>query len=319
MSTFGHLTATVQRRPRSSVLLVGAPVLGALLGAVLALAFAAGGGSPRPVRAHPLPAGRTVAAGDLRFTLPRGWTTLRTGPDLPGFEGARRTFARSWNAAVVIALLPAESPSLLPRGLGGAESVTSARPRVVRAGALRGYHYVRTGNGRSVLDVVVVPTTRGVATIACSVTVVAPAECDRALRGLHLARGSFLAPGTDAAFLSRLPALARTLDAQRMSLRARLTGTSVPEEAAGAAARLAGAYATAAHALRPLTAGRAEATATVDLLDGERIRYGALAAALRSGDRHAFRATAHAIDRDEDRLAARLGSWQRALMQAESN
>ena len=303
MSAFGHLTAAVHRRPRSSVLLVGAPVIGALLGAVLALAFAAGGG-PRPSRAHPLPAGRAVAAGDLRFTLPRGWTPLRAGPDVPGFDGARKTFARSWNATVVVALLPAQSPSLLPRGLGRTGASRPARPRVVWAGALLGYHYVRAVKGQSVLDVVVVPTTQGVATIACAVTVVAPGECDRALRGLRLARGSFLTPGADAAFLSRLPALAATLDAQRMSLRARLAGTLVPEEAARAATRLAGAYATAAHALRPLSAGRAEEAATVGLLDGQRVRYGALAAALRSGDRRAFRATAHAIDRDEARLAA---------------
>jgi hypothetical protein len=312
MSAFGHMPTTVRRRPPASAVLVALPLLAAILGAILALAFGDDAG-PAPVRATPAPAGRTVAAGDLRLTLPEGWTPIRTIPAMPGFEGARATFARSWNADVAIALLPAVKPSLLPAQLDAAKSPASSRPRVAGAGTLRGYHYVRDPRGAGVLDVVAVPTTRGVATIACRSTVVAPDECDLALRGLRLARGSFVPLSADAAFLSRLPAVAATLDAERVRLRERLARATLAEDPARTADRLAGAYAGASSALRPLAAPRSEAAGTVGLLERLRVRYVGLAGALRTGGRAAFVATARAIARDESRLAARLERWQRAV------
>ena len=107
--------------------------------------------------------GRIVAAGDLRLTLPDGWMQARSGPNVPGFEGAHAAFARSWNADVAIALLPAVRRSLLPRALDAMKSPTSSRPTVVRAGALRGYHYFRAAKGQRVLELVVAPTTHGIA------------------------------------------------------------------------------------------------------------------------------------------------------------
>jgi hypothetical protein len=312
MNALGHMPTTVRRRPPASAVLVALPLLAAFLGAILALAFGDDAG-PAPVRATPAPAGRTVAAGDLRLTLPEGWTPIRTIPAMPGFEGARATFARSWNADVAIALLPAVKPSLLPAQLDAAKSPASSRPRVAGAGTLRGYHYVRDPQGAGVLDVVAVPTTQGVATIVCRSTVVAPDECDLALRGLRLARGSFLPLSADAAFLSRLPAVAATLDAERVRLRERLARATLAEDPARTADRLAGAYAGARSALRPLAAPRSEAAGTVGLLETLRVHYVRLAGALRTGDRAAFAATVRAIDRDESRLAARLERWQRAL------
>jgi len=316
MSAFGHVGATVHRRPSSAVL-VGVALIAALLGAMLALAFGEDAGKT-PGHATPPLAGRTISAGDLRLTLPNGWAPLRTGPDVPGFEGARTAFARSWNADVAIALLPAARPSLLPRRLDAAKSPSSSRPRVAHAGAVRAYAYTRALKGQRVVDIVAVPTTQGIATIACSSTVVAPGECDRALRGLRLARGSFLPLSPDAAFLTRLHAVTLTLGARRARLRTRLARASLPQAAARTAAGLAGAYAAAGRALRPLAAPRSEAVATVRLLDTLRVGYGRLAGALRTGDRIAFAATARAIGRDEARLAARLERWERVLAPAGS-
>ena len=313
MNAFGHFPVTAgRRRPSSSVLLVGLPALAAVLGAVLALAFGHGSGEA-PRRAAPPPVLSTVAAGDLRLTLPNGWAPVRTGPQIPGFSAARTTFARSWNADVAIALLPAARPSLLPAQLDAAPSLTSPRPRIARAGTLRANHYVRLLKGQRVVDVIVVPTTQGIATIACSSSVAAPGECELALRGVRLARGSFLALNADSAFLADLPAVAATLDAQRVRLRARLARASAPEQAARAADRLAGAYAAARGALRPLVAPQSGAAATVRLLDTLRVRYGELAGALRAGDRASFARAARAIGGEESRLAARLQGWQRAL------
>jgi hypothetical protein len=311
MSAVEHVGEAAPRRPFPAARFIGLPVLGAVVGAVLALAFGGNTGKA-PVRAT-VPPTATVAAGDLRLKLPGGWTPARKVQDLPGFAGVPKALARSWNADVTIALLPAVKPSLLPRVLGATKGLASSRPRVVKAGALRAYHYVGDTTADGVLEVVVVPTTQGVATIACASMALAPGECEPALRGLRLARGSFLPLSADAGFLSRLPAVAATLAAQRVQLRARLARASHPAGAARAAARLAGAYADAGGALRALAAPHSRAARTVRLLDGLRARYGRLADAVRTGDRTAFAATARAIGRDESRLAARLKSWQRAM------
>jgi hypothetical protein len=314
MSALGHVTATVQRRHPASLALVGLPLLAALLGAVLALAF----GKPatdKPHAAAPVTAsaGAVVSTGALRVTLPEGWTPTRTGPKIPGFDGARAAFARSYDSDVTIALLPARSPSLLPPALDVATNPASARPRIQRAGALSAYDYVRPAKDRRVLDVVVVPTTLGVATIACSSAVVAPDECAQALHGLRLAGGSFLPLSTESAFLAGLPDAVKTLGAQRLRLRTRLTRAGLVAGAARTAYRLAGTYGTADRALRPLAAPHSDARSTVILLRRLRSRYFTLAAAIRARDRGAFKAAARSIQTNEQRLAVRIEAWQRAL------
>jgi hypothetical protein len=314
MSAFGHVTGTVRSRHPASLALIALPLLGALIGAVLALAF----GKPaaeKPHAAAPVAtsAGAVVSAGALRVTLPEGWTPTRTGPKIPGFDGAHATFVRSYDSDVAIALLPARSPSLLPRALDVATNPASARPRIQRAGAVSAYDYVRPGKDQRVLDIVVVPTTLGVATIACSSAVVAPDECAQALHGLRVKGGSFLPLSTASAFLAGLPDAMKNLGAQRLRLRTRLTRAGLVGGAARTAYRLAGTYGTADRALRPLAAPHSDARSTVILLRRLRSRYFTLAAAIRARDRAAFKATARSIETNEQRLAARVEAWQRAL------
>jgi hypothetical protein len=309
MSAFTGSTA--RRRPSTPTLLIGAPVLAALLGALLALVVgsgAGGGAADRPAR----PTGRALAVGDLRVTLPEGWRPASKGARVPGFPHDGHTLhARVGDPAlgggdVAIAVLPAQRPSLLPRALddGGMP------PRGVEAGAVRGsYYFVSSTVSR---DVIVVPTTQGVVTIAC--TDAPPGDCEQALAGLRLARGAFLAPDASAAFLSRLPGATSTLDAQRARERGRLAHARDAQRGARAATRLAAAYDTAARALRPLAPGRrGPAAATIDLLETLHARYGRLGAAVRAGDRSAFRTAATAIDADEARLAASLKAWRPRL------
>ena len=315
MSAFGHVTGTVQRRHSASLVLLVLPLAAALLGAVLGLAF----GKPavdKPHAAAPseASAGAVVSAGALRVTLPEGWTAARKGPKIPGFDGAHATFARSYDSDVAIALLPARSASLLPPALDVATNPAAARPRVQRSGAVSAYDYVRPAKGQRVLDIVVAPTTLGVATIACSSTVVAPDECAQALHGLRLAGGSFLPLSKESAFLAGLPDAVKTLGAQRLRLRTRLTRAGLVAGAARTAYRLAGTYGAADRALRPLAAPHSEARSTVTLLRRLRSRYFTLAAAIRAQDRAAFKAAARSIQTNEQRLAARIEAWQRALV-----
>ena len=314
MSDLGHVTATVQRRHPASLALVGLPVLAALLGAVLALAFAKPT-TDKPHAAAPVAAssGAVVSAGALRVALPEGWTPTRTGPKIPGFDGAHAAFARTYDSDVAIALLPARSPSLLPPALDVATNPASARPRIARGrsaerlrlrpareGPARARHRRRADH-------------LGVATIACSSAVVAPDECSQALHGLRLARGSFLPLSTESAFLAGLPDAVKTLGAQRLRLRTRLTRAGLVGGAARTAYRLAGTYGTADRALRPLAAPHTDARSTWILLRRLRSRYFTLAAAIRARDRGAFKAAARSIETNERRLAARIEAFQRAL------
>jgi len=313
MSAFGQITGTVQGRHPASLVLLGLPLAAALLGAVLALAF----GQPAAHKPHAAPSaasvGAVVTAGALRVTLPEGWTPARTGPKIPGFDGAHAAFARSYDSEVAIALLPARSASLLPPALDVATRPAAARPRVKRSGAVSAYDYVRPAKDRRVLDIVVAPTTLGVATIACSSAVVAPDECAQALHGLRVTGGSFLPLSTESAFLAGLPDAITTLGAQRLRLRTRLTRAGLVAGAARTAYRLAGTYGTAYRALRPLAAPHSEARSTVILLRRLRSRYFTLAAAIRARDRAAFKAAARSIGTNEQRLAVRIEAWQRAL------
>jgi len=314
MSALGHAHGRLQRRRPASLVLLGLPLAGALLGALLALAF----GKPaanKPHAAAPSAASASavVSAGALRVTLPEGWTPARTGPKIPGFAGAHAAFARSYDSDVAIALLPARSASLLPPALDVATNPAAARPRVQRMGAVSAYDYVRPAKGQRVLDIVVVPTTLGVATIACSSAVVAPDECAQALHGLRVKGGSFLPLSTESAFLAGLPDAMKNLGAQRLRLRTRLTRAGLVGGAARTAYRLAGTYGAAGRALRPLAAPHSDARSTVILLRRLRSRYFTLAAAIRARDRGAFKATARSIETNEQRLAARVEAWQRAL------
>jgi hypothetical protein len=308
MSAFRDIAPTIQRRPKPAVL-VGVPVLAAIVGALLAVAFGQGPAASPP-RAAPGPEGPALAVGDLRVTLPPGWTRSPTkaAAPIPGFSTARAIHARAGDAEIAIALLPAQRASLLPPGV----RATPRRPTVARAGAIRAYHYALPATGRGSRELVAAPTTNGVATIVCSA---APrGACDRVLHGLRLATGGFLALDANAAFLARLPAATRVLDAQHLRTREALARTTDPDKAARAAARLATAYGAAARTLNPLATARGgRAAGTVDLLDRLRSDYARLASVVPSGDRAAFKGAAVAIDADEARLAARLQAWQRLL------
>lgn len=313
MSSFAS-QLTLNRRPRTRVL-VGLPLLAALLGAMLGLAVrddARGTAGRRAVA----PPAQLVAAGDLRFVPPAGWTPVRRSPGIPGLEGARTSFLRNWSGDVAIALLPPANRSLLPAQLAAARAVPAPRPRVLRAGGVQAYHYMRVlGHGRLV-EVYAAPTTRGTATVACAMTVYTPGVCDLVLPTLRLVRGSFLALNADAAFLAHLPMVVATLDAQRGRLRGRLVRASRADVAARIVDRLARAYATADRALQPVAAPRSAAAATVRLLGELRTGYAGLAGVLRTGDRAAFARAARVISGGEIRLARRLDRWESAVRAA---
>jgi hypothetical protein len=306
---------TVVRRRSSVAVLLGLPLIAALLGAVLAPALH---DAPRhaPSPPAPRPPSQVVAAGDLRFVLPDRWTVAASGPHVPGFGRIRPLFVRSWNASMAIALLPPASPSLLPPRLAAARRPGGLLPIVVRAGRARAYHYALVVGNEGVVDVYTAPTTLGTATVACSGILYKPAECDLAVSALRLARGSFLPLSVDSAFLEALPGVMAPLNLARARLRGRLAEATSVEGGARTAVRLAAAYRRAGRELRPLVPTSGRAAATTDQVVHLRTEYLRLAGTLRRRDRAAFARTARAIRVDESRLARALAAWQRAIRAA---
>jgi hypothetical protein len=311
MNALAPIVASVQRRP-SVVILVVVPVIAALLGGVLAWALR-GEDPAAPDRIPARASAGAFATGDLRLRLPDGWRQVARGPSIPGFDRGHTLFVDSPSSDVAIALLPPESPTLLPAALARRQDAGSLQPRIVRAGKVQAYHYVTALGANRVIDVFTAPTTRGTATVACSTAVYELGECQTVMGALRLTRGSFLRLSPDAAFLERLPAVVAKLNAERTTLRARLTEATTPAAGARVATRLAGSYAAAGRALRPLLGGEGPARATVRLLDRLRAEYVSVAAALGLQDRVSFNRAAGTIASLEARLAKRLAAWQGSL------
>jgi hypothetical protein len=307
MTSLTSISATVQRH-RAAAALAAVPVLAAVIGAVLGWALR-GDAGPSTTQAAASPDVRTFAAGDLRVTLPDGWSRVTKGLTVPGLDPGRTTLVSSVSTDVAVSLVAPTSPSLLPAEL----DTGTRRPRIVRAGRVHAYHYVVALGANRVIDVYTAPTTQGTATVACSSAVYELGECETVVGALRLARGSFLAPSENAALLERLPAVVASLNARRAPLRTRLAKAPSAEAGARAADGLAAAYAAAARPLRPLVVRHGAALATVRVLHRLRAEHVALADALRIGDRATFTLTAQTIRADEARLDRRLAAWQRAL------
>jgi hypothetical protein len=316
MSAVAPTPAIIQRRRASAAVLVGLPLIAALLGVLLGSSLGGEGPHRAPSPTVTRPPARVVAAGDLRFVLPDRWTAAATGPRVPGFGRAHPLYVRSWNSRVAIAMLPPTSPSLLPAALAAARHPGAPAPIVVRAGRARAYHYALVLGGAHVVDVYTVPTSRGTATVACSGELYMPAECDLAVSALRLARGTFLPLSADAAFLEALPAVMARLNLARARSRERLAGATGADAGVGAAAGLAAAYARAGRELRPLVSTGGDAPATLAALARLRTAYLGLAGALRDRDRAGFERAAGTIRTDESRLARSLAEWQRAIRAA---
>jgi hypothetical protein len=311
MNALAPLLASVQRRP-SVAILVGVPLIAALLGGALAWVLR-GDDDVAPNRALAPTAPRSFAAGDLQLTLPDGWRQVRSGPAVPGFHAAHTLFVSSPSSDVAIALLPPESPTLLPAALASRQDAGALQPRIVRAGKVQAYHYVTALAAKRVIDVYTAPTTHGTATVACSSAVYELGECQAVVAALHLARGSFLPLSADAAFLERLPAVVAKLNSERTALRARLPRSATPAAGARVAIRLAAVYEAAGRALRPLLAPQGPARATVRLLDSLRAEHVSVAAALGVQDGPRFARVAKTIVAHEARLAKSLATWQSSL------
>lgn len=296
-----------RRRPRAAILLLLAAALNAGAGIALGIALTPDDDAPQaPAPAAGKPT--TLAAGDLRFTLPQGWRPLATAPAVPGF-GAGTLAARGPRTDVAVTVLPPEGPSLLPLALVDDAGGIVPHPDTVRVAGRQALRYAGLANGD--MDVYAMPTTSGVVSIACiaKTSTALLHGCDAALDGVDPGRAAPIPADDRAAFAIGLPAVVAGLNRARANGRSALARRRTARGRARVSNRLAGAYRDAGRRLAPFAGENADTTAIVGLLARLGAEHRALAVASFRRLPGAARRAGARIRASETRLAGALRGW----------
>jgi serine/threonine protein kinase len=278
-----------QPRSRAPLVLVVAAV--ALL--AVAAGFLVGGrgaSSPAPSR----PALANSASSDaLDLSFPETWRRSTRPPVIEGLDLARPVAlsAGAGGAGVVAGRTSATGPALLPAAFvkGLTDRPAAERVRLGASQALR-YRGLRSAASGPALTVFAVPTSRGVATVACHAPAAAAAafeaDCERVAASLKLSGAKGYALGPQAGYARGADRALTALAAARARDRRALASARTQ----GGQGKLAGALATdhdrAADALARLEVSPADATAHAALVAAVRRARDGYARMTRAAGRH---------------------------------
>ena len=273
--------------------------------------------------AESAPAGVVQGPVSVRFD-DADWTNAAppaiAGLTLEGPVALRSTHADRPGTLVVGLAPKAQGVGLLPRelaaGLRGSVAV-----RRVRVGAYTGLFYdaLPTTKVRSRLDLLLVPTPRGAATVACLTPRVLasgtePADCEAVMATLRLNGLRALAVSPGSAYGEALAAVLARLDGERLALRRQLAGARTRPEQARIAGGLAAAYATSAarvHELAYSPFARPSHLALEAALRLAARRHATLSEAARAGDEAAYGRAAARVESAEKNVEAGIRRLER--------
>ncbi len=277
----------------------------------------------------------SASAGYVELSFPAGWQRLSSAPAIPGLTFSQPlalapSAPASGSAASSQRLLAGEvsasGPTLLPAAFTSGLTGALPRPEPVRLGALQAYRY----SGLSVhglagpLTLYTVPTSGGVATVACLSSTAYPSSSSSSSPATQCAQiaATLRLNGTTVFGLAPSPAYAAELGSALSALRgatgagsARLRAASSASAQAAAAAQLAAAYSSAARALGRLAVSPAvrEVNAHVaGSLASLGRDYAALAAAARAGDEAAYAQAGRAVGSDRAHATSALAALRQA-------
>lgn len=264
---------------------------------------------------------RTLAAGGVAVVQAPGWAAPSRPLSVPGmpFEEQVALVEQGSDLMLVAGTLPVSTMSLLPVELLTQLSSHPSEPTRVRLRSnLRAYHYARLAyaDRSDLLDVYAVPTTEGVATVACLAGPVAAPLLDDCLTiavSLTLTRGEPLRLGPDAAFRQRYGEAIAQLEKQRREARRQLARARDPARQAAPVARLARDYRRTARSLDPLAPRAASwPRDTVRTMRSVARAYEDVAAALIAQHRSALARARRAANAGERRLGRAPRTGQRS-------
>ena len=306
----------------------GTPVLIAAAAAValvvVALGYLIGSSGGDSEESSSTPAGSSVATGgSLEVSYPNTWKRTSQPPAIPGLE-LRNPIAlnergRPSSDALVTGMTDATGPALLPASFLSLLDEAPPRDDAVKSGETEAYRYedLQPEGFDGSLTLYVVPTTDGVATVACTAAS-KPAEflpaCEEVATGIRLVNGDVFALGADEDYLAQLDKTISALNSGRKQGVSALNKAKTPSKQATAAQSLAKTYARARQQLSGLTISPAvvDANAAVRaaLLKSQKA-YSSLASAAKNSKQAAY---------DKARADVRAGdtALQRALKQVDN-
>ena len=298
----------------------GAIALLAAIGAAAAIGgFLIGsGGSDDEQTAEPF--GNSASAGTVEVSFPGGWRRVSEQPEVPGVRFRDPIVLAPTTpsgARLVAGQVAASGPELLSAGLKRRLPDPSPTGETVRLGDLQALRYpsLQPRGVEGGLRLYAVPTTAGVATIACT----GPADasfqrdCESIATTLQVGGADVYTLGPQEAYAR---SLGRTLNRLNQAVRsgaAELRRAGSQDEQAAAAAGLAGDYRRASEAVLALEVSPRDAAANRSLggaLERTGSAYAAAAEAARSNDEAGYTAAQRRVARSQRAIQAALGEFE---------
>ena len=284
----GSLRPAGERRRRDLALRVLLPL------AAVAIAVPAGWwladrrSSEPPARVGP----PVVTVGAVQAQLSSDWEPAKRGvAPVKGLEQVpTRVFTPypGLDAFAVVALAPADDPSLVPAAVLKGLPARPGKPVPSRIAGHDAWVYrsLPAGGRDRLMDLHVLPTTAGVLAVACvaeRLSFGAVLDCGQRIEKVTVAGGQVLTPNPDLAMAGRLATVLPKFNRSRASGRAALRRARTPAGQAGAARALGLTHRQAAGSLAPFaTKGRPSAAVVGSFERGARA-YGQLGRAAANG------------------------------------
>ncbi len=299
--------------------LLSAAILAAVIAGVVGFLLASGSSSSTEAFAN------SASAGNVELSFPSGWQRTTSAPTIAGlsFSQPLALAASSKSSAsgqsLVAGEVNASGPSLLPATFTSAVSGTLPRAEPVLLGSLQAYRYhgVTVKGLSGPVTLYTVPTTAGVATIAClspSATA-ATTQCSQIAATLKLSASTAFPLAPSQQYASSLEHIFSTLHSAAGSGESHLSSATSASAQATAAAQIAAAYDAAASSLRGLSVSPAVRALNANLASSLAAvggSYAALGSAAAANDEGAYGRASSAISSDRASVERALAALSQA-------
>jgi hypothetical protein len=261
-----------------------------------------------------------AASPDVKAKVPAGWSRLSAAPPVPGLGLADPVAfgpgGKGSGDAVLLGAVrkSADNSTLLSTGFIKAAGSLPAKEAVESDGGLQGYRYrnVKLSGFDRPVTVYAVPTTAGVATLAC---LGASATCDASANTMQLVSAKAFPVGPSGDYAKAVGGALGALGKATKSGQAKLKAARTPRAQASAANGLSTAYAKAAKALGGLNVSPADKLANAQLVAGlgaTAKAYRSAATAANKNDKKAYATASKAVAAGQQTVAKALAGLKSA-------
>jgi hypothetical protein len=253
--------------------LIPAAVGGGLLVIILLVVVLAGGGggtnktaaTATPAKSVKPPASPVVvSAPGLSLEVPGGWKRASSALAVPGFGSSAVAMTGPSGVGILVghADKSAANSTLLPKRVLSANGSVPARQTAKLADGVDAYRYAGVHVGGLTGIIYTVPTSAGVAALACS----APAKtCDSIASTLKITSGKVFPLGPSPTYRARFTRVLSTLGKRESAAGSALNRAKTRTAQASATSRLASAYSAAGRSLSGLSLSPADVLANARL------------------------------------------------------